>query len=317
MMSIDSSMEVGIDAKFRRWAEDMSGHANATTELDRDVAQELRAKGEKSREEAHVFAERLLTERGAHAEAHDLIHDLAISGLCEPVTDPMSPLFESAEPMLSRVDMRAQVANFVAAAQNNVVNSMADAIVRLARFSNDHRRILDDIDLLSPFMEENFRYNAALMASPRVVVEGNGLGEVGGMTIYEGERVYALNGAANRDPRRWVDPQTFDMHRDFFSSLTFGFGPHSCLGVNLARMEGRHILLALRERTPEFELAIDEIRTATGSCPGAPKRFPSASAEDDQGGSHGCSIPDRCREMHGKWSVRNRRAGDLRHQRSA
>ena len=66
-----------------------------------------------------------------------------------------------------------------------------------------------------------------------------------------------LFGAANRDPRRYTDPDTFDIHRDNISHLTFGKGVHYCLGANLARLEGRVALDELLNRWPEWDIDYD------------------------------------------------------------
>ena len=73
-----------------------------------------------------------------------------------------------------------------------------------------------------------------------------------GTTVPAGSAMLLLFGAANRDPRRYTDPDTFDIHRDNISHLTFGKGLHYCLGANLARLEGRVALDELLNRWPEW-----------------------------------------------------------------
>jgi cytochrome P450 len=74
-----------------------------------------------------------------------------------------------------------------------------------------------------------------------------------------------LFGAANRDPRRYCDPDTFDVHRDNISHITFGKGVHYCLGANLARLEGRVALDELLNRWPEWDIDYDTARLAPTS----------------------------------------------------
>src|ERR1700756_2850411 len=62
---------------------------------------------------------------------------------------------------------------------------------------------------------------------------------VGGSLIPEGRRITLLLGAANRDPARWKRPNEFDVSRKKLPHLGFAFGPHSCLGMNLARLEAQ------------------------------------------------------------------------------
>ena len=66
-----------------------------------------------------------------------------------------------------------------------------------------------------------------------------------------------LFGAANRDPRRYTDPDTFNIHRDNISHITFGKGVHYCLGANLARLEGGVALDEILNRWPEWDIDYD------------------------------------------------------------
>jgi cytochrome P450 len=73
---------------------------------------------------------------------------------------------------------------------------------------------------------------------------------VGGVDLPAGTTVMVLNGAANRDPRKFDDPNTFDLERpDAREHLAFGHGIHFCPGASLARTEGRVAVQRLLERT--------------------------------------------------------------------
>ncbi|EUA92392.1 cytochrome P450 family protein [Mycobacterium ulcerans str. Harvey] len=74
-----------------------------------------------------------------------------------------------------------------------------------------------------------------------------------------------LFGAANRDPRRYHDPDTSDIRRDNISHLTFGKGVHYCLGANLARLEGRVALDELLNRWPQWDIGYDSLQLAPTS----------------------------------------------------
>src|SRR5262249_43167748 len=78
--------------------------------------------------------------------------------------------------------------------------------------------------------------------------------EVDGTVMPAGARVIVSYGSANRDPRKWDDPDRFDVNRRAMDHLGFGFGIHQCIGNNLARMEISALLKALTKRVKRFEL---------------------------------------------------------------
>jgi cytochrome P450 len=82
--------------------------------------------------------------------------------------------------------------------------------------------------------------------------------EVDGVQLPAGSRVIVLWGSANRDERKWPEPERFDITRKPSDHLGFGFGEHACAGQNLARMEIKALLAAMVERVQRFELGTME-----------------------------------------------------------
>jgi cytochrome P450 len=78
--------------------------------------------------------------------------------------------------------------------------------------------------------------------------------ELGGVAIPAGTHVSVSVAAANRDPTRYPDPDRFDPTRGNIAHLTFGGGPHLCLGMHLARMEATVAINALLDRLPDLRL---------------------------------------------------------------
>jgi hypothetical protein len=78
--------------------------------------------------------------------------------------------------------------------------------------------------------------------------------EIGNTRIAKNERVMIYFGAANRDPRRWEDPDRFDFTREASRHLAFGLGIHGCVGKPVARLEGEAVLGALARRVGRIEL---------------------------------------------------------------
>ena len=104
-------------------------------------------------------------------------------------------------------------------------------------------------------VEEMLRYFTIVdTATARLCVED---AEIGGVPIRAGEGVLALGYAANRDPVAFPDPDAFDIERGARHHVAFGFGPHQCLGQNLARMELQIVFDTLFSRLPGLKLAAD------------------------------------------------------------
>jgi cytochrome P450 len=81
--------------------------------------------------------------------------------------------------------------------------------------------------------------------------------EIGGVEIPAGSTVNCQVGSANHDETRWEDPDRFDLHREHKTSVSFGFGVHTCLGMHLAKMETAAVVDLLLDRLPSLRLDPD------------------------------------------------------------
>lgn len=77
--------------------------------------------------------------------------------------------------------------------------------------------------------------------------------EVGGATIPDGSRILMFLGSANRDPRRWDNPDSFDITRNPSGHVGYGMGIHQCVGQHVARLEAEALLTALAKRVVAIE----------------------------------------------------------------
>jgi cytochrome P450 len=111
--------------------------------------------------------------------------------------------------------------------------------------------VRDNRDLVLPAIEEALRWEPPLHTIIRKATRDV---ELSGVRIPEGANVVVNLGAANRDPERWEDPDTFDIHRPPLPHLAFASGPHTCLGMHLARTEMRVALESLLDRLPNLRL---------------------------------------------------------------
>ncbi|WP_157217114.1 cytochrome P450 [Flavisphingomonas formosensis] len=82
-------------------------------------------------------------------------------------------------------------------------------------------------------------------------------GEISGQAMRAGERVLLLTASANRDDREFDDPDRFRWDRSMRRVVAFGMGPHFCIGIHIARLEGRLIVEELLRRFPDYELDME------------------------------------------------------------
>jgi cytochrome P450 len=118
------------------------------------------------------------------------------------------------------------------------------------------REVSADHSLIPQAIEETLRLEAPSPVQARYVNEDV---EWYGQKIDEGEIMLFINGAANRDERKFEDPDAFNIHRKADRHLTFGYGIHHCLGAALARLEGRIALEEVLKRFPFWEVDWDNV----------------------------------------------------------
>jgi cytochrome P450 len=144
---------------------------------------------------------------------------------------------------------------------------IANTVVLLGTHLEVRDQVAGDRSLLEPLIEESLRIESPIQTVTRRVASDV---EVGDQTLHEGDLAITMIGAANRDPRRFEDPDTFDLHRDR-GHVAFGYSTHFCLGAALARMEAPIAIGSLLDRVPTFELAEDDIDWNAGKvvirCP--------------------------------------------------
>ncbi len=151
----------------------------------------------------------------------------------------------------------------LAGAGNETTGRLIGWVAKLLDDHPDQRRELaEDPSLIPGAVEETLRYEPTGPHLARYVAADV---EYHGQTVPEGSAMLLLVGSANRDERRWSDPDRFDIHRNEGAHLTFGFGPHFCLGAALARVEARVALEEVLKRFPEWEIDHDAAVLASTS----------------------------------------------------
>jgi cytochrome P450 len=186
-----------------------------------------------------------------------------------PSDDLMTALlnveFEDEDGVIRRLT-RKEVLHYtqvVAGAGNETTGRLIGWLAKvLAEHPEQRREVFEDRSLLTRAVDETLRFEPTGPHVARYTIRDY---ECHGRTVPAHSAVLLLFGAANRDPRRYTNPDTFNIHRDNISHLTFGKGVHYCLGANLARLEGRVALDELLNRWPEWGIDYDSLQLAPTS----------------------------------------------------
>jgi cytochrome P450 len=136
----------------------------------------------------------------------------------------------------------------------NLVGNGVDALVR---FPDEMERLRHDPGLIESAIEEMLRFESSNQLGNRRVTEEIGLG---GVTLPAGAYIWIGIGAANRDPAQFPEPDRFDVGRTPNRHLAFATGIHACLGMSLARLEGRIAIGKLLARFPKLRRDGDFVR---------------------------------------------------------
>ena len=111
--------------------------------------------------------------------------------------------------------------------------------------------LLNNPDLIAPAVEETLRFDSSIQKQSRIAGEDL---EIQGQQIKKGDYIHFMIGAANRDPLRFSNPDTFDITRTDAGNVSFGHGMHFCIGAPLARLEARIAIRQLIERIPRIKV---------------------------------------------------------------
>jgi cytochrome P450 len=132
------------------------------------------------------------------------------------------------------------------------VNATSNGIAALAAHPDQWRLVRDGDVSVRAAIEEILRFDPPLQWFERWVLD-DGV-ELGGFALRPGSRVALVIGAANRDPRRFAEPDRFDIGRRDGGHLSFGGGIHFCIGAPLARLELEATIEELRRTEPQLRI---------------------------------------------------------------
>jgi len=152
---------------------------------------------------------------------------------------------------LSEEEAGMLVRSFLSAGIDTTVYGLGNALYCFARHPEQWTLLRNNPKLIRGAFEEVLRFEAPVQTFFRTTTRPV---DVGSVRLDQGEKVLLFLAAANRDPRRWDRPDTFDVSRRAAGHMTFGTGIHGCVGQAMARLETEAILTALASRVASFEL---------------------------------------------------------------
>lgn len=185
--------------------------------------------------------EQAANELGAYVD--ELVEDRGAS----PRDDLVTSLVEASEDgdRLSQDELRAMIAGLLFAGYDTTRNQLGRAMVSFCHHPDQWDRLAAEPDLAPRSVDEVMRLAGAVPGVPRIAAEDV---EVDGWAIPAGTFLFLSTASANRDESVYDEGGTFDITADRVPHLTFGGGPHYCLGANLARAEMEEALRILPGR---------------------------------------------------------------------
>ncbi|MEV7867779.1 cytochrome P450 [Streptomyces sp. NPDC088124] len=228
---------------FRSWTDTLLSPAPDAAVRSREAMREMH----------HFLAE--LIERRIEGN-RDAPGDDLLSALVDEHTHPDGP-------GLSRAELVSMAFLLLFGGYHNSAGLISTTVLALLSHPVHLAALRSGELAMDQVTEEALRWNSpAMLAVRRFATQDIRIGEA---AVCKGERVWPAWASANRDPDRFVMPETFDPTRDTHGHLAFGHGPHYCPGASLARLENEIAVTSLVRRFPELSLVgpVSELRWTT------------------------------------------------------
>jgi cytochrome P450 len=153
---------------------------------------------------------------------------------------------------ITQDEAKLLVGILLSAAADTTVMTVSTAIRAFSRFPEQYQALRGDPTLVRGAFEESLRWDSPSRMAGRIATRDV---EIEGHVVPKGERCGLMFAAANRDPRRWPEPDRFDIRRDLRGHLGWGSGVHACVGRTLALLEAEALLRAIIRHIERFEPA--------------------------------------------------------------
>jgi pimeloyl-[acyl-carrier protein] synthase len=221
---------------FGQWSRDLTSFLGAS----KTTVQEVADQAQRSLQRLTEYFQGLIEQRRGNPQ-QDLISSLIT--------------VEEQGDLLSEEELVATCNFLLMAGHDTTTNLIGNSILALLNNPDELQRLKADPTLIATAVEEFLRYESPLQRQTRVALEDF---EIDGRCIRKGQTVLMLQGAANRDPAQFAEPDRLDVGRQDNKHVAFGAGIHFCLGALLARLEGQIAINTIVQRLPELRLAADD-----------------------------------------------------------
>ena len=210
-----------------------------------------------------AFTDPLTAQGRARAEAGIValaayVEALVTDRLAAPAEDLVSDLLEAeAEGRVGREELVALVVNVIGGAVGSSRAAIANTLLLVAQHPDAAERARADAARVRPTVEEALRYHPPFRSGRRMATRAV---HAFGLDLAAGDTVFLARQAANRDPARFADADRFDPTRGEARHVSFGYGPHFCLGQALARLDLDEALRAFLDHPVRWRLAVEPRR---------------------------------------------------------
>ena len=153
---------------------------------------------------------------------------------------------------ITQDEAKLLVGILLSAAADTTIITLANAIRAFSLYPDQYQLVRSNPTLVRAAFEESLRWDSPSRMAGRIAMRDV---EIAGILIPKGERCGLMFGAANRDPRRWQDPEAFDIQRDNRAHVGWGHGVHACVGRVLAGLEADALLGAIASHIARFDPA--------------------------------------------------------------
>ena len=195
--------------------------------------------------------------QGSLAEIRVYIRDMVEERRRQPKQDLMSKFVavEAAGERLSEAELINTCVTLFTAGHETTLSLISNTIYALLSNPDQLSLLQQNPNLLEPAIEESLRFESPVSRQTRLV---RGETKIRGSVLKDGEMVFQMLNAANRDPEVFSDPDTFDIRREKNHHIAFGQGIHFCVGGTLSRAEAFVAVGTVIKRLPNLHLAHDK-----------------------------------------------------------